>query len=128
MKGHKMERYTRRDTEMAFARLADAVGAKIADPAWKITDKRRLGAWTLDHNGVYGGYVIAAYVSDSHYSDDPRPQTYTAETHPMGDRRHNARDFAQMCHFAARAIEASRGGSGSTREIRKRYAPRKAAA
>lgn len=119
-----MERYTRRDAEQAFERLADAVGAKVADPAWKTTDKRRLGAWTLDHNSVYGGYVIEAFVADTPRDDGH--QAYTAVTRPMGDYRHTARDFAQMCHFAVRAIEASRGGSGSTRDIRKRYAPKAA--
>lgn len=117
------DRYTRNDAVAAFERLADAVGAKIADSTWKITDRRRLGAWSLDHNGVYGGYVIQAYVADSTPADG-RPQAYTAVTLPMGERRQSARDFAQACHFAVRAIEASRGGSGSTRDIRKRYAPR----
>jgi hypothetical protein len=120
------DRYTRRDAEAAFERLAAAVGAKIADPSWKLTDRRRLGAWILDHNSVYGGYVIEAYVSDSPPRDE-RKQAYTAVTRPMGDTRRNARDFADACHFAARAIEAARGGNGSTREIRKRYAPRIAA-
>lgn len=102
------ERYTRRDAESAFQRLADAVGAKIADPAWKITDKRREGAWILDHNSVYGGYVIEAYVPDSPPHDD-RPQAYTAVTQPFGYERRSAREFAGACHFAARAVEASRG-------------------
>jgi hypothetical protein len=121
------DRYTRRDAEMAFEHLAETARVTIADPAWKITDRRRLGAWSLDYNGVYGGFTIQAFVADSPPRDD-RPQAYTAITHPLNDRRLPAREFAQACHFAARAIAAARGGHGSTRAIRKAYAPRKTTA
>jgi hypothetical protein len=97
------DRYTSRDARAAFEHLASVAGATIADPSWKITDPRRDGAWILDHNGVYGGYVIAAYVPSSPPTDG-RPQTYTAETHPLGEGRFSARDFCNRCHFAARAI------------------------
>jgi hypothetical protein len=101
------ERYTKRDAERAFEHLAETMGVRIVDPSWKITDPRREGAWLLDHNGVYGGYVIAALVKDSPPRDG-RPQAYTAQTHPLTDYRQSARDFSQMCHFAARAVAASK--------------------
>jgi hypothetical protein len=103
------ERYTKRDARNAFEHLAETMGVRVADPAWPISDPRREGAWILDHNGVYGGYVIAAYVPDSPpRPGDDRPQAYTAQTHPLTDYRQSARDFSQMCHFAARAVAASR--------------------
>lgn len=96
-------RYTSKHAQSAFERLADAVGATIADPAWKIADPRREGAWILDHNSVYGGYVIAAYVAGSPpYAGDDRPQTYTAETHPLGSERYSAREFCERVNFALR--------------------------
>jgi hypothetical protein len=101
------ERYTKQDARNAFEHLAETMGVRVADRSWDIHDPRREGAWILDHNGVYGGYVIAAYVADSP-SRDGRPQAYTAQTHPLTDYRQSARDFAQMCHFAARAVAASK--------------------
>jgi hypothetical protein len=100
-------RYTKKDARAAFERLAAAAGATIADSSWSIDDPRREGAWILDHNGTYGGYVIAAYVKSS--STPGKPQTFTAETHPLDMRRRPAREFAETCHYAARAIEFSRG-------------------
>jgi hypothetical protein len=103
------ERYTRRDAVAAFEHLAESVGATIADPSWPITDPRREGAWLLDHNGVYGGYVIAAYVKSSPpRAGEDREQAYTAQTHPLTDYRMPAREFSRMCHFAARAVGLSR--------------------
>ncbi len=93
--------YTRRDAEGAFRRLADANGATIADPSWGIHDTRREGAWILDHNATYGGYVIGAYCADSPPRDD-RPQAYTAVTHPFGDDRRTAREFCDVVSFALR--------------------------
>jgi hypothetical protein len=101
------DRYTSRDARNAFEHLAETMGVRIVDPSWKITDPRREGAWLLDHNGVYGGYVIAALVKSSPPRDGS-PQTYTAETHPLDSYRRSAREFSQMCHFAARAVAASR--------------------
>jgi hypothetical protein len=101
------ERYTKRDAERAFEALAEACGATVLDYSWPITDERRDGAWKLDHNGVYGGYVIAAILPSSPPHDDS-PQTYTAETHPLDSMRRPAREFAQTCWMATRAIGFAR--------------------
>lgn len=100
-------RYTRRDAEAAFKRLAAANGATIADPSWGIHDPRREGAWTLDHNSVYGGYVIHAYCADS--PPEPgsgRKQAYTAVTCPMGHDRRTAREFCDVVSFAIRSRQS----------------------
>jgi hypothetical protein len=100
------ERYTKRDAVKAFERLAEATGATIADPSWKISDKRRLGAWTLDYNGVYGGYVVNAYVADSPPREgDDRPQAYTAITCPLGYERRTAREFCEHVNSVTRAMD-----------------------
>lgn len=99
-----MSRYTKSDAHAAFTTLAEAAGATILDPSWKITDPRRDGAWLLDHNGTYGGYVIAAICPSSPPSDPTQPQTYTAKTHPLGNERYATREFTQRCWFAVRAI------------------------
>lgn len=102
-------RYTTKHAESAFAALADAIGATVADSSWGISDPRRDGAWFLDHNATYGGYVIRAYVPSSPPRDgDDRPQSYTAETSPLDDRRRSAREFCETAWFAVRAIGASR--------------------
>jgi hypothetical protein len=103
------DRYTRRDVEELTLRLALATGNRIADADWKITDRRREGAWFIDHNSVYGGYVIAAYVASSPPREgDDRPQSYTAQTHPLGDARRSAREFCEAAHFALRALGAQK--------------------
>lgn len=112
------DRYTTRDAQAAFETLAAIAGARVLDSAWKITDKRRDGAWKLDHNGVYGGYVIAAICPSSPPSDPTQPQTYTAETHPLGDGRYSAREFCGRCWFASRAIGFSREPSNARRARR----------
>lgn len=99
-----MSRVTRSMVESAFERLADASGARILDPSWKITDKRRDGAWKLDHNGVYGGYVIAAICPSSPPREGEGKQTYTAETMPLGYERKSAAEFFDACNFACRAL------------------------
>lgn len=94
-------RYTKRDAERAFERLAEAVGATLADSAWGIHDPRRDGAWFLDRNPVYGGYVVAAYVRDSAGREgDDRLQAYTAQTHPLGMMRRSPREFCDAVNFA----------------------------
>jgi hypothetical protein len=96
-----VERFTRKDAQRAFERLAEAVGATIADPTWAIDDPRREGAWLLDHG--YGGYVVAAYTKSSSIAGEP--QTYTAETHPLGDGHMPAREFWYAVRLACAALE-----------------------
>ncbi len=81
------ERYTKRDAEAAFGRLARRLDKDCFDPF-------RVGAWTLDHNATYGGFVIAEIVNE-----------HGGETRPFGDRRMSAREFVQSVDFALRAIE-----------------------
>jgi hypothetical protein len=101
------ERYSEQDARNAFEHLAETMGVRVADRSWDIHDPRREGAWILDHNGAYGGYVIAAYVKDSPPRDG-RPQAYTAQTHPLTSYRQSAREFSMSCHLAARAVAASK--------------------
>jgi hypothetical protein len=101
------ERYTKRDAVKAFEQLAEAVGATIADPSWKLTDPRREGAWVLDHNGAYGGYVVEAYVADSPPRDG-REQAYTAVTCPLGYERRSARQFCEHVNSVTRAMDYAR--------------------
>jgi hypothetical protein len=101
-----VERFTRKDARRAFERLAEATGATIADPTWAIDDPRREGAWTLDYNGVYGGFVICAYVKST--TIEGHAQTYTAITNPLGMERRPAREFWYTVHFAIRVLELKR--------------------
>lgn len=79
-----MERYTKRDAEKAFERLLTLTG-KHAGP-WN-----EVGAWQLDYNGTYGGYVVVEITSEG-----------GGQTHPLGDMRRNARDFCSAVNFASR--------------------------
>lgn len=100
-------RYTHRNAVAAFEALAETVGAPLASDYPDIHDARRNGAWLLDRNHTYGGYVIAAHVPDSPpRPGDDRPQAYTAETHPLGSERRSTRDFVTGCWLAVRAIGA----------------------
>jgi hypothetical protein len=102
-------RYTRKNAEAAFAALAEACGATLLDPAWPITDARRDGAWLLDHNSTYGGYVIRAICPSSPpRPGEDRPQTYTAETTPLRDERLSTGEFVRSCWTAVRAIGIAR--------------------
>jgi hypothetical protein len=101
-------RYTRKNAEAAFEALAEACGAVVLDYSWPITDERRDGAWTLDHNSTYGGYVISAICPSSPPQDPHDPQTYTAETTPLRDERLSTGEFVRSCWTAVRAIHVAR--------------------
>lgn len=50
-------RYTRKDAEACFERLLRATGHRKA-ASWD-----DVGGWALDYNGVYGGFVVAGFVT-----------------------------------------------------------------
>lgn len=112
------ERYTRRDAYMAFTRLASALGKTWSDDhgnlyngdyyephllqtkLWMRIESSggaqniaSVGAWTLDYNPVYDGFVIEEILNVG-----------GGVSHPMGDLRRNARDFCNAVRFAMDAI------------------------
>lgn len=81
------DRYTRRDAQAAFARLLLACGKREA------ASYKDVGGWTLDHNSVYGGYVVEQVVSER-----------GGITQPFGGQRRAAREFCDTVRFATDAI------------------------
>jgi hypothetical protein len=81
------ERYTRRDAEAAFARLLLACRKREA------TSCKDVGGWTLDHNGIYGGYVVQEIHNEN-----------GAITQPFGYQRRTAREFCDAVNFATHAV------------------------
>lgn len=97
-------RYTKRDAEGAFNRLREALEKPLASD-FGIHDPQREGAWLLDHNSVYGGYVIAEIVADSPpRPGEDRPQAYTAENRPFGHERRTAREFVDFVSAVMRGM------------------------
>lgn len=94
-----MERYTRKNAEAAFERLALKLGkstARTGGPIWRRVGDRnvaRVGAWALDHNSIYGGFVVIEIVNEG-----------GGERHPMGDRRMPARQFCESVYFTEKAL------------------------
>lgn len=100
-----MTRVTRKDAERAYNRLREALGKDDAYSI-RIHDPAREGAWLLDYNPAYGGYVIAEIVADSPPREgEDRPQGYTAESRPFGHERKSAREFVDAVNFALRVME-----------------------
>jgi len=111
------DRYTRKDAEAAFARLAAALGKTWSDrngQLWKgdywepVADgtlwtrqgsenHARVGAWTLDHNAIYGGYVIEEMYNEG-----------GGVSQPFGSMRRSARDFCDAVAFAENALRAAK--------------------
>ena len=87
-----MERTTKAEVNQAFESLALALG-KSTQPYDKVTRKAIAGAWYLDHNGVYGGYIV--YEMDNERG---------GVSEPMNRRRMPSREFVQACRFAVDAI------------------------
>ncbi len=85
------DRITRKDVEGAFELLCATLGKRIA------TAYNDVGAWQLDHNSIYGGFVIEEVVN-----------VHGGVSRPMGDQRCNAREFRQMCLFTVRAIQSAK--------------------
>lgn len=109
------DRYTRKDAEHAFARLASALGKTWSDregklwhgnywepaPAGQLWERVRsenraaVGAWSLDYNPVYGGFVI----EEMHNAGGGVSQ-------PFGSMRRTAREFCDAVYFAENALRA----------------------
>jgi len=85
------DRYTKRDAQAAFERLMQATGKH---PAASYKD---VGGWVLDHNSIYGGYVVHEMFNEN-----------GAVSEPFGGRRRTAREFCDAVSFACRALEVSR--------------------
>jgi hypothetical protein len=85
--------------DLAFRRLARAMGKKVGGYTKLKSGKLKanIGAWTLNSNPTYGGYVIE--------------QIYNAGggvTHPLTSRRFPKGAFIAMCNFASSAIDLKR--------------------
>lgn len=81
-------RYTRKFIEARFAMAMDAIGAKHGASWIKQADGKfeaNVGAHSIDHNAVYGGYVITVIVNKG-----------GGENCPFGMGRHNAAGFVAM--------------------------------
>lgn len=113
------DRYSRKDAQKAFERLASALGKTCSDehgnlfngnpyndptPAGRLWDdvvehgvhvglRAAVGAWSLDYNGVYGGFVVHEMFNDG-----------GGVSEPFGSMRRNAREFCAAARFALDAL------------------------
>lgn len=85
-----MDRYTRKNAEARFVELCKVLGKRIA------TSHKDVGAWFLDHNSTYGGFIICEYMANG------------GEWHPICNRRMPAREFCETVNFAIRCIALDR--------------------
>ena len=83
-----MQRYTKKDAVKAFELLCGYLGKRLA------TTWNDVGGWQLDHNAVYGGYVVQEIVSKG-----------GGISHPFGHSRRNAREFCDAVRFVRDALE-----------------------
>jgi len=67
---------------------------KYAPEPLKLVEYSTVGAWTLDHNSVYGGWVIEEYCNKS-----------GAIQHPFGSGRMSASEFVNSIFFGLSCIE-----------------------
>src|SRR5438046_873108 len=124
------DRYTRKDAEAAFARLASALGKTWSDrdgKLWRgsayepvavmsdydpskqaqlwtsvyegvrVRNLAAVGAWSLDHNSVYGGFVIHEIFNAG-----------GGVSEPFGSMRRSAREFCDAVYFAENALRAAK--------------------
>jgi hypothetical protein len=84
-------KYTKNDAVKAYELLRNTLGRAEA--------KRynQIGAWKLDYNYVYGGYVI-------HQIDN----IHGGVLCPMGTDRKTAREFVRAIHFALDVLRADK--------------------
>lgn len=85
-------RYTKQNVRNRFEALARVLGKRIA------ADWKDVGAWKLDYNPHYGGYIIAEYMENG------------GETHPVFSSRLPAGQFCEAVNFAIRCIALDRPG------------------
>jgi hypothetical protein len=111
------DRYTRKDAEAAFARLASTLGKTWSDQHGKLwkgnywepvadgtlwtlegnENSARVGAWGLDYNPTYGGFVIEEIFNEG-----------GGVSQPFGSMRRSARDFCDAVYFAENALRAAK--------------------
>jgi hypothetical protein len=84
-----MDRITKKNVEGLFETLCKAMGKRIA------TDYNDVGAWALDHNSHYGGWVIVEIVNEA-----------GGQRNPVIEMRLRNREMWQAMRFALRALEA----------------------
>ncbi len=78
-------KYTKSEVQVMFGRLAKAMNKRIDAGSWN-----GLG---LDHNSIYGGYVIVEYGENG------------SESHPFGPVRRNAKEMYLSMHMTTQALE-----------------------
>jgi hypothetical protein len=91
-----MSKVKREWIEAATERLAKKCGKEYGDPWYKVgvENRSRVGVWQLDHNSVYGGYVIEETCNDA-----------GAVTRPLGDTRLSGPDMLEALRMAERAVD-----------------------
>ncbi len=89
------DRITKGHVERVFAAVAKAYG-RSTDPwgEYKKTRKATVGAWSLDYNPHYGGWVIEEIHSEA-----------GGVTTPFGDRRLSTSQFYQALWMVLRALQ-----------------------
>jgi len=95
-----MERVTKADVTYWFDRLCAALG-KSKTP-WRTEDGKsvaNIGAWYLDHNPIYGGYVVYEMMNEGGGAREP-----------FGPYRKRPAEFVAAVRFALDAIEIDRQG------------------
>ena len=118
------ERYTRKDAYKAFTRLASALGKTWSDDYGNLysghyyepdlraeklwtregtSNRAHIGAWMLDYNPIYGGFVIEEMFNEG-----------GGVSRPMGDLRRNAREFCDAVRFAMDALAKVSGANLAT--------------
>ena len=83
-----MSRITDKQVHGFFATFARATGHRVA------RSYNDVGAWRLDYNGVYGGYVVEEIVNSS-----------GGVSLPLGEGRRKATEMWYAMHFALRTLE-----------------------
>ena len=91
-------RVKRAGLEAAVSRLAERLG-KPKGPAWTRDEKTgrtvaRVGVWELDHNSIYGGYVIQEIHNDA-----------GGVCLPLGGTRVKGEELLRMIHAAHCALD-----------------------
>jgi len=124
--GPRGDRYTRKDGERAFERLCLALDKpnghyreltqeedegvdELPPGSMTIGDGSRCtipGGWHLDHNSVYGGYVVEEIMFAS-----------MGITHPFGSYRRNAREFVTMVRDVINALTVHEASNVCTPKV-----------
>lgn len=84
-----MAREGKKYVETVFKNFTEACGKHVAS-SWD-----DVGGWQLDHNSIYGGYVIHEVSNSS-----------GGVSEPFGSTRMKASQFTEAMHFAMRALRA----------------------